>query len=231
MERTGLITSLIERHSTHIDLSDLNKTIEIPREVKGLRILDLGAGTSSAPLSLVEKGAEVVAVDAKYHDDAWLEDSINRHQSGMTVFLNQLAGSGVSSELRRRIEENERKNIQGTKAFFKDFRGERKVRYISASGTNLPFKDNTFDFAYATRWLNYLTFEPESFIQVVKEALRTLKPERLLQISNWAPIDFEGDVGGLEGKFLAERALRAEGIKWIVRQFPQYSTAYLECTK
>jgi len=177
MAKENLLTSLIERDSTHIDLMDLNKTIKLPTDVKGLRILDLGAGASSAPLDLVARGANVVAVDAKYHDATWLKDSIGQHHARMSVFLNDLSVSGaISPEIKQRVEENERKNNKGSQRFFVDFLKEKKVRYVSASAANLPFKDNTFDFAYATRWVNYLAIEPELFLQVVEEALRTLKP-------------------------------------------------------
>jgi hypothetical protein len=55
-------------HTSALSYDSVNTVIEFPHDIRGLKILDIGSGESSAVAYLNHIGAKAVGIDPKYSD-------------------------------------------------------------------------------------------------------------------------------------------------------------------
>lgn len=219
--------------STAISGHNLRIYIELPYPLRGKRILDIAAGTSTCAIDLHNTGAKVVALDYRYGDLNELKKSsagfITYAEEEFLSQFSQLEGESYSGNFTQYITEIK----QTTDAFFKDLGSEHKGIYVAGMASHLPFQDESFDFAYAIRWLSDYVAEPTTFMQIVSEALRILKKGRQLQISPWQEGYFTR-VGIEEADQAVQNIyveLERSGIPFRINTIKRWDTKYLQITK
>lgn len=219
--------------STAISGHNLRTYIELPYPLRGKRILDIAAGTSTCARDLHNTGARVIALDYRYGD----LDELKKSSAGFITYtkgqflpqFSQLEGRSYSGNFTQYITEIE----QTTDAFFKDFESVHQGTYVAGMASHLPFQDESFDFAYAIRWLSDYVAEPTTFMQIVDEALRILKRGRQLQISPWQEGYFTR-VGIEEADQAVQNIyveLERSGIPFRINTIKRWDTKYLQITK
>lgn len=161
--------------TTAFDLEMLWKSIDFPRDVTGLLILDIGSGASLATTRLREMGARAFAVDFRYRDLKEMRRSIHGY------LMDPFKGARLSKEGKKFIKRM--KKSQAT--FFNDI-GANDGSYVASLAGNLPFPDETFDICYSKACMTpNLIRDLDVFIPVFYEAMRVLKKGGELQISPW----------------------------------------------
>ncbi|MBI4100459.1 class I SAM-dependent methyltransferase [Candidatus Microgenomates bacterium] len=136
--------------ATAIDLESASIWLDLPEDVRGMRILDIGGGASTVTLELARRGTQAVAIDYKYDDFTKLRTSMNK----FTDKLKKMRGRVKSAKLFREIGDT----------FFNSI-PEGLGQYAAALAGDLPFLDETFDLCFSTRCLSvYLIEDKEAFM-------------------------------------------------------------------
>ena len=138
---------------------DIFESVQFPEDLRGLTILDVGAGASDATARLVELGADAYALDPLYKSTSDLKGKV-RIQNKIPLYSKDAK--------KRRHEALER--------FMASFKNEPE-RYKTASATQIPFPDDTFDIVYSVAAvLRYLDLDLQILLKAVSECLRVAKP-------------------------------------------------------
>lgn len=171
--------------------------IPFPENLNGLRILEIGAGTSSTTKELRQRGAYTVALDYNYCNietiktksiidlKKWSEEDpgmkkLAKQQRqvikamGSNPFGRLDTVKGIATERRRAKD-----------SFLKDV-NEGRGNYVAALAGCLPFQNDVFDFCFSIEGLTAFPIQDaEIFLQSIDEALRVLKPRGKLALSLW----------------------------------------------
>lgn len=165
---------------------------EFPKEVKGLTILDVGAGASNATARLRRQGAQALAIDYQYRDLRGLRRDVNRYLTDRTYPFRK-AGQPVDQEMLR-VHQNVsvanpeyvRWSRSARDSFFEDVEFSKDRGYVAALAGTLPFPNNTFDFCFSLQGISrFLLQDSPVFLVAISECLRVLKPGRQLQLYPW----------------------------------------------
>lgn len=165
--------------------------LDFPKEVKGLTIVNIGAGLSTGVLELQKRGANAIAVDYAYTDLDELEKTI-----GLSAIIKGLA---ILPELTEKGEFKAGPIKLTGKAFAdemrdafiaqKEFREAQEggtIKAVAALAGRLPFPDNSVDVCFSVNCITELAGRNRGvFIGAVVEALRVLKPGGNLQLLIW----------------------------------------------
>ena len=190
--------------------------IVFPKEVSGLRILDIGSGGSNAFALLRERGAIVVSLDPRYknissikaHLDEYLEDKLDYAPELKQEGLNE----GEIWLKKYELEVNKRRAVGA----FDEFIGGVKSgegHNVAGVSESLPFPNGSFDFVFSHDCISRIhVMNVEMFIQAVQEGLRVLKPGGEFQIGPWdahRPAKyFEGEAVKALQKYLDKRHIQ-----------------------
>ncbi len=138
---------------------DIFETVQFPEDIRGLRILDVGAGASDAVAHLLELGADAYAIDPIFKSRADLKGKARNN--------NRLLPFSKEQRMRR----------NNALESFMDSLKDQPERYRTASATQIPFRDNFFDIVYSiSAVLGYLDLDREVLLKGVSECLRVAKP-------------------------------------------------------
>ena len=136
-------------------------TFSIPENIKGLKILDVGAGASDFTAMALKRGADAYAIDFRYN---------NRHD-----FIDYVKRTLDSFH-------HDKEAYVSSKNFEQSFLKE-PLRYQTAMATDLPFEDNSFDIIISQHLvLGYLDADIELLTKAVNESLRVLKKDGRLSL-------------------------------------------------
>lgn len=160
-----------------------------PENLRGLKVLEIGAGQSNVVASLRKRGAEAVAIDPAYLFPV-------EHDSRTEAYLNE--------EILTRDKEWYRL-LQEARKGFKEDKVKTPGSYVPAEAESLPFKPYTFDFVLSNFCIcPVLSLNFNQLEKSMSEALRVLKPGGLLTVF---PFDNHEDI--YEKKFQqADKHLR-----------------------
>jgi ubiquinone/menaquinone biosynthesis C-methylase UbiE len=133
--------------------------VQLPADVKGLAVLDVGAGASDITAILMERGADAYAIDPKYRKKSEINDMIKAHlRSGQYDMPTRMT---INQTL-----------LKWTASIAKT-----PDRYKATSATHLPFADNFFDIVFSIDTLTaFLDVDRGILMQSVQECLRVTKP-------------------------------------------------------
>jgi SAM-dependent methyltransferase len=168
-------------NSTHLRSIEVRRYVELPINVAGRSILDIGSGTSTASMDFARAGARVVALDLRFRDIEELKRSSGDY---FECFRSNLD----DPVLRKRnptlvlVYQGDREDSQ---RFFRDVAESPCGCYVAGDLWKLPFADNSFDFVVSIRCLADCYVDPDIFVDAASEALRVVKPGSLVQISPW----------------------------------------------
>lgn len=168
--------------------------------VKGMKILDVGAGASLVPFELGRMGAHVYAIDYRYADIDLLKMSSYIYDKPIPNSHFQFDPQQL--EIARQFMEN------ATSTFFQHKNGV-DASLIAAVAGNIPIRDNFFDMAYSSHLIApFLMNDAEVGLNVFAECLRVLRPGGILQVFPWASDSPEGTATGekLQHFLLSQRA-------------------------
>ena len=170
-------------NSTHLRSIEVRRYVELPTNVAGRSILDVGSGTSTASMDFARSGARVVALDLRFRDIEELKRSSGDY---FTCFKSNLN----DPVLRKRnptlvlVYQGDREDSE---RFFRDLALSPRGCYVAGDLWKLPFADNSFDFVVSIRCLSDCYVDPDIFVDAAAEALRVTKPGAMVQISPWQP--------------------------------------------
>ena len=138
---------------------------QLPESLRGLKILDIGAGASDLVRAFGERGADAYAADPRYSDLKDLEKRVKFHNARAPY--NAIDRSARRKSMDRFIGNYTR----------------NPNKYVAAYAASLPFRDNSFDIAVS---MNTVTVYLDSFYDLllasVKEGLRVVKKGGTLQL-------------------------------------------------
>lgn len=139
---------------TSASWEEVFECVLMPKEVKGLRILDVGAGASDAVNKLLELGAEAYAIDPRYRSRSDLKGRVKKHNV---------------------LKDNKLRRNEALESFMDSIKSSPE-RYLEASATDLPFPDNFFDIVYSRIAITtYLDVDRDIFSNAVEECIRVTK--------------------------------------------------------
>jgi len=165
--------------STHLRVPTLKDMIDFPNVVNRKMILDAGSGTSTCSMDLAARGATVVAFDFRYGN---LEDVRETSEFDRSVTRVATALNPFDDSLRKFLEQD----AVDINRFFEDIKQTKpRGTYVAGSFGTLPFRDNSFDFAYSIKCLTDYASNPEFFGDLAAELMRVIKPGGLLSIAPW----------------------------------------------
>ncbi len=213
------LPSTSDLYSTHTNLAKLRRYVDIPQSVRGRRILDIGASTSTANIDLVARGAYVVALDLRYGDRALLEEG----SDVAFAFARQLTRGNIDAAIKIQNDLNDRKR------FLQDFDQDHAVQYIGGTFTALPFGNNTFDDVFSTLCLSHFFKYPELFLKGAEEATRVAR--NTVQISPWNDRYFAtfGSLSESDKRTLPKLILDSLKEKGIKFRLKQVNNSYVQC--
>jgi SAM-dependent methyltransferase len=158
---------------TGIGWKSLSRFYDLPKDVKGLRTLDLCAGMSDFAYGLRNRGAEAYALDLLYGD---MKTLVERHQLAFREVARDVFHTRPDGPKARQIY---RSYVQ---AFNESLRKKPRF-YVGASATALPFAGASFDLVTSFNGLfGTLDFDSRALNPALAEALRVLKPGGSLQL-------------------------------------------------
>lgn len=185
--------------------------LDLPREVQGLKILDIGAGGSTAALELQKLGACAIPMDYLYKDLQSFKASVlhSLGSKGQITRRNRKYGERiaktVSAQARNHgdalvalameelvIGDNEaatRVYVQESRKVLDLFLKAKKsgeIKPVAALAGALPFPDQTFDFCFSLQAITtFLSHDREVFLSAINECLRVLKSGGQVQFHPW----------------------------------------------
>jgi SAM-dependent methyltransferase len=178
VRRNGYLRRL---NSSHLRSSELGKYVDLPVDLEGTAVLEIGAGTSTSSMDLAERGARVIALDLRFRS---LEELRGSSLDYFKCFKTNLK----DPLLRRRhplLEQVYESDHSDAARFFRDVVGKASGVYVAGDLFRLPFGDSSFDLAYSVRCLSDYYVDADLFVEAVHEALRVVKPGGSVQISPW----------------------------------------------
>lgn len=135
--------------------------VGLPPRLRGLRVLDVGAGASNTTAHLLSQGVDSYALDPHYNKRASV--------------LEDLTKPSVEHLIRHGNPRQARAERIAMAEFLRSYRRFRE-RYIPASATAMPFEDDYFDIVFSVRTLSgYLDFDVLTFLKAMRECLRVTK--------------------------------------------------------
>jgi len=158
-----------------LEWSTASRILVLPDDVRGLRILDVGAGGSDVTATLLEMGADAYAIDPIYRSKALLKGEVRKE--------NRLAGQEFdhNSDWRRYHRES-------TDALDRCVTSMKSYpdRYRTATADSLPFPDNYFNIVFSVRCVSlYLDMNSNTLSSAVNESLRVTKEGGFIQLFPW----------------------------------------------
>ena len=219
-------------NSTHLRSSELRRYVELPADLRGRCILDIGAGTSTTSMDFVRKGARLVALDLRFRN----VDEI-RKSSG--EYFNSYRSSLADPNLRRRnpvLEHVYEGDKEDSRRFFTDFAPGARGIYVAGDLWKLPFTGDSFDFVFSIRCLSDCFVDPDIFVEATAEALRVAKPGSTVQISPWQEDYLSLGRGlpiGASAQYQARalEVLQACGLNYRIRKVPTSDVQCLQLIK
>ena len=167
--------------STHLRSSELRRYVELPAQLDGRAILDIGAGTSTVSMDLVSTGARVIALDMRFRNIEEMRTSSDTYFKGYKSNLDDPALKKRNPMLATVYEHDRADSTR----FFRDFVGESRGLYVAGDLWKLPFADSSFDFVLSIRCLSDCYVDSDVFLEAVCEAMRVAKAGSMVQISPW----------------------------------------------
>lgn len=167
--------------STHLRSSELRRYVDLPSQLNGRSILDIGAGTSTTSMDFVGSGARFVALDLRFRN-------VDEVRSSSVDYFNCYKSNLADPVLKQHnpmlqvVYDNDR--VDSTR-FFKDLVGASQGIYVAGDLWHLPFADRSFDFVFSIRCLSDCFVDADVFVEAVDEALRVAKAGSAVQISPW----------------------------------------------
>lgn len=129
-------------------------------ELLGLRVLEVGAGSSTLMKRLLDSGIDAYAIDPAYRSRADLKGRIRAYINTHEHFTRE--------DKQRRLAELEE---------FIESMKQNPQRYIRAMAGSIPFPDATFDRVISLTAISaYLNWDRKVYLQAVNECLRVTKP-------------------------------------------------------
>lgn len=148
------------------DWTDYLRVLKLPEDVKGLKILDVGAGASEFTAELLDRGANAYAIDPKY------DFPLEQVREGATIYIRI---APYPPEIIARREKS-------VERFLRSFEWNR-TRYVAGSATSMPFPDSNFDVVCSINTLTtYLDRDYDVFNQAIEECLRVTRVGGSIQL-------------------------------------------------
>jgi SAM-dependent methyltransferase len=158
---------------TGIGWKSLSRFYDLPKDVNGLRTLDLCAGMSDFAYGLRQRGADAYALDLLYGD---MRTLVERHQAAFHEVARDVFHTRPDGPKARQI-------YRGYVQAFNESLRKKPRFYIGASATALPFADACFDLVTSFNGLfGTLDFDARALRPALAEAVRVLKPGGSLQL-------------------------------------------------
>lgn len=160
----------------------VREVLGLPEDVKGLRIVDVGAGASDAVAGLNEDGAEAFGVDPGFDNSRKLARSAEQY---------------LRANSSPRDREYFEPRWEALQKFLQDVRRNRN-KYLVGYAGSLPFEDSSVDIVYSLLAVSFfLSMDRALLLQAVQEGLRVLKPaeygvpkeRRSLILQPWLAVD------------------------------------------
>lgn len=165
-----------ESFGSALPFQEVSKYISFPKDVKGLTIVGIGECASTATLELRKQRAKAIAVDYRYDNLEQVASSMERLFSSKKIYQND------RFQLARKYIESSRKTKD---EFLRAYRN-REIQLVAAIAGNLPFRDETVDFAFSMQCIGeYFIKDKDIFIHAISESIRVLKPGCQLQVYPW----------------------------------------------
>ncbi len=224
------------------DLRMVRAILEIPSDVRGLKIVDIGSGCSSAVAELRNLGADSYGIDPRYRNIKELDKSFNGYMLGISARIRELRkfvslDTTESEELITQTTYKEM-NVKAFAEFKKDLK-RNPQKYLASLAGRLPFDSECVDLAFSVQCLTkFLINDKDVFFNSIEEGLRVLKPSvegtsiGQLQLQPWfdgtQPWHYEISYIDTASQLLDH--LRARDIPYKVRQ-SVYGSPHLKIFK
>jgi ubiquinone/menaquinone biosynthesis C-methylase UbiE len=158
---------------TGIGWKSLSRFYDLPKDLTGLRTLDLCAGMSDFAYGLRKRGADAYALDLLYAD---MKTLVQRHQAAFREVARDVFHTRPDGPKARQI-------YGGYVQAFNESLRKKPRFYVGASATALPFADASFDLVTSFNGLfGTLDFDGRALTPALAEALRVLRPGGSLQL-------------------------------------------------
>lgn len=129
-------------------------------ELLGLRVLDIGAGTSTFLKRLLDLQVDAYAIDPAYKSRSDLKGKVKAYITGHDHFS--------KPEKQKRLTELEE---------FMESMKDHPERYLRALAGSIPFPDDSFDKVVSLSAISgYLNADMPIYLQAVDECIRVTKP-------------------------------------------------------
>lgn len=150
---------------------DLLPLVEVPNNLTGLHILDIGGGGSDFTAVLLEKGADAYAIDPLYANRSKLISQIKNHLREQLVSGINPIDTAYLSRQNKALEH------------FKESARVSPEHYLARLATKTGFLDNTFEYVFSFNCITeFLGLDENVLISAVTEAIRITKPGGIIQI-------------------------------------------------
>ncbi len=163
--------------------SYLSAGLLLREQIKGIRIIDIGAGASDFTEEVLQRGADAYAIDPRYTSLDNLESDI------MNFSLNKDQNPNLSrltDDALRQLVEQSSETLEKFKVGF----SENPTRYLPKSATELPFSDSFADLIVSNNCLTQLARNQyHLYIKAVRECIRVLKTNGKLRTDGNLPIE------------------------------------------
>jgi len=157
-------------HPSAASWKEVFDAVIIPKQVKDLKVLDVGAGASSATSRLLGMGADAYAIDPAYQD-----------MSSLNSYM-RFANSHFEGNVQRA-------RIMATRRFNKSVKASSE-RYIEAFATSIPFTEDYFDIVFSRiTILGYLDIDSFILKEAVDECIRATKPGGTIRLFPFKDIE------------------------------------------
>jgi len=139
--------------------------LKLPENLNGLKLLEVGAGSSDLTEELSSRGADAYALDPGYSDPDQLVARARAH--------NNSAGFNDTQKAAR----------ESTVIRFQLALDRNPDHYIAGSVLELPFPDETFDIVLSVDTMTiYFALEHAKLLKAITECLRVTKPGGFVQL-------------------------------------------------
>ncbi len=138
------------------DPESLCSLFEVPQNLRGKTVLDIGSGASPFIHELERRGAKAVGLDPVYENSDNIKEYWWRNKGNPN--LNTLEHNKLADK-------------------FSELFKQGKLRLVAGLAGSLPFANNSFDFIYSHFGLTHMPArDPEVIKNAFQEAYRVLKP-------------------------------------------------------